>query len=60
MNGTGSKAMVDSEQEKEGVRRAWDWRKGFGEKTCGEEALRVLRLGLARDIAKHWVAGEGL
>ena len=56
-----SRAVVNAE-EKEGqvVKRAWDWRKGFGEKAKGEEVLRMLRLGLAKDIAKHWVTGEGL
>lgn len=51
-----SKALVKSQEE---VQRGWDWRKGLGEKAKAEDVLRILRLGLAKDIAKHWIAGEG-
>ena len=55
-NKSTSKALVKSQED---VKRGWDWRKGLGEKAKGEDVLRVLRLGLAKDIAKHWIAGEG-
>lgn len=41
------------------IKRAWDWRKAFVEKSdnaTADEVLRILRLGLARDIAKGWLA----
>ena len=42
------------------VKRGWDWRKGLRRDAKGEEVLRVLRLGLARDVARVWVEGDGL
>lgn len=50
--GSGSRALVKS---REGEKRGWDWRSGLGEDTKGEDVLRILRLGLAKDIAKHWM-----
>ncbi|KAL8996378.1 MAG: hypothetical protein Q9169_004101 [Polycauliona sp. 2 TL-2023] len=37
------------------VRRGWDWRKRLGPDTTGPGLLRMLRLGLAKDIARAWV-----
>ena len=55
-----SKALVKSQEvnPEEEVKRGWDWRIGLDEKAKGEDVLRILRLGLAKDIAKHWMAGE--
>ncbi|KAL2351055.1 hypothetical protein BJ546DRAFT_355272 [Cryomyces antarcticus] len=39
------------------VRRGWDWRKGLGRAAKGEDVLRILRLGLAREIARAWAEG---
>lgn len=51
-NGIGnSRALVKPE---EGEKRGWDWRKGLPEGATGEDVLRILRLGLAKDIARHW------
>jgi len=47
-----SRALVKSGKEE---KRGWDWRIGFGEDAKGEDVLRILRLGLAKDIAKHWM-----
>ncbi|KAL6714034.1 hypothetical protein ACLMJK_008528 [Lecanora helva] len=41
-------------------KRGWDWRQGLEKNTKGEDVLQILRLGLAKDIAKHWMAGEGV
>ncbi|KAL8656429.1 MAG: hypothetical protein Q9226_002667 [Calogaya cf. arnoldii] len=42
------------------VRRGWDWRKRLSPDTTGADLLRMLRLGLAKDIARAWVEGEEL
>ncbi|KAL8671543.1 MAG: hypothetical protein Q9168_003950 [Polycauliona sp. 1 TL-2023] len=63
---TGSEGVMVSMVEKSNavaakgdeVRRGWDWRKGMDPDTTGAGLLRMLRLGLARDIAKAWVEGE--
>ena len=41
------------------VKRGWDWRGGMARNAKGEDVLRVLRLGLAKDIAKHWIEDDG-
>ena len=51
-----SKALIGS---KDKGKRGWDWRTGLDENATGEDVLRILRIGLAKDIAKHWMAGEG-
>ena len=53
---SGSKALIKPDKEE---RRGWDWRKGLEKDAKGEDVLRILRLGLARDIARHWVVEEG-
>ena len=53
-NGMGSSgALIKSQEDK---RRGWDWRKGLGQSAKGEDVLRILRLGLAKDIARHWIS----
>ncbi|PNY26223.1 aconitate hydratase, mitochondrial [Tolypocladium capitatum] len=37
------------------VHRGWDWRKGWLANTKGEDVLRKLRLGLAKDLAAMWL-----
>jgi hypothetical protein len=39
-------------------RRAWDWRRGFGKAATGEDVTRLLRLGVAREIARAFAEGE--
>ena len=48
-----SKALVKSE---EGVKRGWDWRKGMSRDAKGVDLLRIVRLGLAREIARHMIS----
>ena len=55
-SGSGSRALVKPGKEKS---RGWDWRKGLGKDAQGEDVLRILRLGLAKDIARHWIMEEG-
>lgn len=38
--------------------RAWDWRRGFGTKATGKEVIRVLRLGVAREVGRAFAEGE--
>ncbi|KAL9021971.1 MAG: hypothetical protein Q9185_000842, partial [Variospora sp. 1 TL-2023] len=40
--------------------RGWDWRRGVSANASGAELLRMMRLGLAKDIARAWVEGEEL
>ncbi|KAL2132170.1 hypothetical protein VTI74DRAFT_4133 [Chaetomium olivicolor] len=37
------------------VKRGWDWRTEVGAKTKGEDVMKRLRLGLAKDLAGLWV-----
>ena len=53
MNGNG-KEREEVEKEK----RGWDWRTGMREGAKGNDVLRILRLGLAREVARAWVDGE--
>ena len=39
----------------DGVKRAWDWRMGFSAGAEAGDLMRVLRLGLAKEIARAWV-----
>lgn len=41
------------------IQRGWDWREGVSQDLTAGDLLRRLRLGLAKDIAKAWVEGEG-
>ncbi|KAL6907010.1 aconitate hydratase [Trichoderma evansii] len=36
------------------VNRGWDWRKGWLANTKGEDVIRKLRLGLAKDLSSLW------
>jgi hypothetical protein len=40
---------------KEGLKRGWDWRKGLPPKATGNLVLRILRLELAKELAKIWL-----
>ncbi|KAH0543031.1 hypothetical protein FGG08_002639 [Glutinoglossum americanum] len=40
---------------KEDIRRGWDWRKGIPPKATGDMVLRILRLELAKELAKVWL-----
>jgi len=37
------------------IKRGWDWRHGITAGTKAEDLLRILRLGLAKDLAKAWL-----
>lgn len=40
---------------KSNARRGWDWRTGLDHSTSAEKVLRILRLGLTKDLAKLWI-----
>lgn len=40
------------------AKRAWDWRKGFNKDASGGDVIRVLRLGIAREMARAYAQGE--
>jgi hypothetical protein len=37
------------------IKRGWDWRQGISASTKGDDVLRILRHGLAKDLAKAWL-----
>ncbi|PNS17330.1 hypothetical protein CAC42_7013 [Sphaceloma murrayae] len=56
-NGTGK----GSETE-DGIKRAWDWRRGIamtmGKNAKGADVLRILRVGIAKEIGRGWIEGR--
>jgi hypothetical protein len=40
------------------LKRGWDWRTGFKRGTQPADVLRVLRLGIGKELARSWVALE--
>ena len=72
--GGSSKALTRSGGEEGDVQRGWDWRSGMmndddhhhhdhrddGADKIGEHLIRILRLGLAREVAACWMRGEGV
>ncbi|KAF2017730.1 hypothetical protein BU24DRAFT_389213 [Aaosphaeria arxii CBS 175.79] len=49
---------VSQHAEKDTAKRAWDWRKGFGKDSQGSDVIRVLRLGIAKELATAFVQGK--
>lgn len=39
-------------------KRGWDWRRGFPKGASGEDIIRVLRLGIAKEIGRAFAEGE--
>lgn len=39
-------------------KRAWDWRRGFHKGASADDLVRILRLGIAREIARAFAEGE--
>lgn len=40
------------------VQRVWDWRLGLKKDATGEDVLKILRLGLAREMSRVWTEEE--
>lgn len=49
LSGSGALGKVNA-------KRGWDWRTEVAAKTTGEDVMRRLRLGLAKDLASLWLA----
>ncbi|KAK1754499.1 hypothetical protein QBC47DRAFT_324535 [Echria macrotheca] len=59
----GGSSMMASQLQKslsagggKNIRRGWDWRREMSARTSGEDVMRRLRLGLAKDLAALWLA----
>lgn len=50
-SGSGSGVLV-----KGPVKRGWDWRKGLEREATGETVLQLLRVGLAKELGRTWLA----
>lgn len=58
-SGSGSGWMVKAASgDSDEVKRGWDWRRGLGREAKGNDILRILRLGLAKEISRAWIEGE--
>jgi hypothetical protein len=76
LSGAGSFSMVGSSMlasqlqrsvttsgllSKGNIKRGWDWRRGLKAGVKGEDMLRILRFGLAQDLARAWIVeADGL
>ncbi|MCJ1388523.1 hypothetical protein MMC18_001370 [Xylographa bjoerkii] len=55
-SGSGSALANGKHKRTEGAeKRGWDWRVGMKDGAKGEDVLRILRLGLAKDVARAWI-----
>lgn len=39
-------------------KRGWDWRRGFSKGTSAEDVIRVLRLGIAKELGRAFAEGD--
>ncbi|MCJ1436198.1 hypothetical protein MMC27_005576 [Xylographa pallens] len=55
-SGSGS-GLTNGKHERTGAseKRGWDWRVDMKDGATGEDVLRILRLGLAKDVARAWI-----
>jgi hypothetical protein len=53
-----SAVLVKGRSTPDDAKRGWDWRKGFPRGAKGEDIIRVLRLGIARELARAFAEGE--
>lgn len=57
-NGSIESANDSASASQEQIRRGWDWRKGIaltaGKSAKGSDVLRVLRVQIAKEMAKCW------
>jgi hypothetical protein len=59
-----SYSMISSQQSNGsglllgGGKRGWDWRDDLPHNVDGETIIRILRLGLAKELARAWIAGD--
>ena len=48
----------DEAEERPRQHKGRDWRAGMVSTAKGEDVLRILRLGLAQEMARHWIQGN--
>jgi len=53
-----SSAVLEQGGHVDEGKRGWDWRRGFPRGAKGEDIVRVLRLGVAREIGRAFAEGE--
>lgn len=53
-----SAVLVKGGNTLDDAKRGWDWRKGFPRGASGDDLLRVLRLGIAKDLGRAFAEGE--
>ncbi|KAF2677108.1 hypothetical protein K458DRAFT_379093 [Lentithecium fluviatile CBS 122367] len=53
-----SAVLVKGGSTLDDAKRGWDWRKGFPRGAKGDDVIRVLRLGIAREIGRAFAEGE--
>jgi hypothetical protein len=61
LNGTGSgnnSASSSAVLVSGPVKRGWDWRASLHKDSSSDVVLRILRLGLAKDMARNWVESD--
>jgi len=53
-----SAVLVKGGNSLDDAERGWDWRKGFPRGAKGEDILKVLRLGIAKELGRAFAEGE--
>ena len=52
---------MDSSRDEDEANKGWDWRKGLatvaGKNAKGEDVLKILRVQVAKEMAKAWTEG---
>ncbi|POS85963.1 hypothetical protein EPUL_001970 [Erysiphe pulchra] len=46
---------IPGKEGRDTIQRGWDWRDNLSAETTADELLKLLRLGLAKDLAKAWL-----
>lgn len=54
-----SSGVLVNENGNGNERRGWDWRRGLDKDSQGEDVLRILRLGLAKEVSRLWLESRG-
>ncbi|MCJ1313704.1 hypothetical protein MMC25_007383 [Agyrium rufum] len=49
---------VSAKKDLKSIKRGWDWRQGLKGDATGNDVIRILRLGLAKEVGKAWLDGE--
>jgi hypothetical protein len=55
---TESSAVLVRGGKVDDTKRAWDWRKAFNKHATGNDVVKILRLGIAKETARAFAQGE--